>query len=565
MKKNPKEEPLFDLELNNVNTDYSSNSNEKESQSEQFDSSIHAKELNIEVEGKTNNYLNNALFSKTEGNNANKSSPKEKKDTLSNNSKILYDPYLESNCISRILFLWAFKILNISGKYKLKLEDLGKPALSNNASNFSKRINYIWNILGYKNYNISSLFRTIIRANISSIIILFILCSIFAYSDFFSVIITKVLIDYFNDPKRKESNFMADFPLWAIGLTFICTQTLSFILNLTIQMIQTNFAIKCGFELNCLIFDKIIQNKSSNIIYRINHGEIINYIQIDSIRLLSLVTSVPSCFFSPFIFLVYTYLLIDYFRLYFIPALVCIFIHIFINYKIGKSFKNKQIETMMKKDLCMRVITEALENIKILKLYNLENEYNRKIIDARRIEMDYFERSFHLKNLIKIINWFCPIIIPITTIGAYILFNDNFDISVILVGLSIFSKFIIPIKAFPNLINSILETLVSLKRIEDFLKLPEIKNYAIKINNCSKKDGFAIKIKNGCFSWGIKKEDKKSSNSKKILEFPFKTNNSPENSSNKINIQLDNINLEVRDINQSGNKKKENVKNECKV
>ena len=308
------------MELNNVNTDYSSNSNEKESQSEQFDSSIHAKELNIEVEGKTNNYLNNALFSKTEGNNANKSSPKEKKDTQSNNSKILYDPYLESNCISRILFLWAFKISNISGKYKLKLEDLGKPALSNNASNFSKRINYIWNILGYKNYNISLLFRTIIRANISSIIILFILCSIFAYSDFFSVIITKVLIDYFNDPKRKESNFMADFPLWAIGLTFICTQTLSFILNLTIQMIQTNFAIKCGFELNCLIFDKIIQNKSSNIIYRINHGEIINYIQIDSMRLLSLVTSVPSCFFSPFIFLVYTYLLIDYFRLYFIPC-----------------------------------------------------------------------------------------------------------------------------------------------------------------------------------------------------------------------------------------------------
>ena len=112
---------------------------------------------------------------------------------------------------------------------------------------------------------------------------------------------------------------------------------------------------------------------------------------------------------------------------------------------------------MMKKDLCMRAITEAFENIKILKLYNLENEYNKKIIDARRIEMDYFERSFHLKNLIKIINWLCPIIIPITTIGAYILFNDNFDISVILVGLSIFSKFIIPIKAFPNLINSILE------------------------------------------------------------------------------------------------------------
>ena len=117
-------------------------------------------------------------------------------------------------------------------------------------------------------------------------------------------------------------------------------------------------------------------------------------------------------------------------------------------------------------------------------------------------------------------------------------------------------------KAFPNLINSILEAVVALKRIEDYLKLPEIKKYAIKINNCSKKDGFAIKIKNGCFSWGIKKDDKKSSSSKKISESLFKTNKSPENSSNKINIQLDNINSEVGDINQSGNKKKENIKNE---
>ena len=550
MKKNSKEEPLFEFDFQNKNADYSSDSNESEDLWQKFYSTIHIKEPKIE---KTNKYE----VSKPEENNNNNPSFMEKDEFLLNNQKLLYDPYLDSNFISRIFFLWAYKILKMSKNYKLKIEDLGKPTSRNNSTNFSRKINYIWNNLGYKNYNTLPLLRTIIRANYYSIIAIFILCLLLAGLDFFSVIIIKQLIDYFNDKENKEPNFMDNFPLWVIGLVFICTQILISVFHLTTQMIQTNFGIKSGFELNCLIFDKILNN-SSNIIYKIDQGEIINYIQIDSMRLFTLVTSVLSCFISPFMILVYIYLLLEYFGLYFIPALIFIIIYIYANLKIGVSFTKRQKETMKKKDLCMKVTTEALENIKILKLYNLENEFNKKIIKARKIEMDYFEKSFYLKNLIKIINWFCPIIIPIMIIGTYISFNDSFNISVILVGLSIFSKFIIPIRAFPNFINAILEIFVSFKRIENFLKLPEVKKSAIKrLKNISKQDDFAIRIKNGCFSWG---RIKLNNNKKKNLEFIDKKNALNENKLNKNIMELDFINLGDEDINQNDEKNEEIVK-----
>ena len=48
-----------------------------------------------------------------------------------------------------------------------------------------------------------------------------------------------------------------------------------------------------------------------------------------------------------------------------------------------------------------------------------------------------------------------------------------------LIALYIFSKLQGPIRILPNVINNVLETTVSLKRIEDFLKHQDIKRDVI--------------------------------------------------------------------------------------
>ena len=158
----------------------------------------------------------------------------------------------------------------------------------------------------------------------------------------------------------------------------------------------------------------------------------------------------------------------------------------------------------------MKVTTETLENIKILKLYNWENEFKRKILESRSVEMDYTAKRYVMTNLNQAVNWLCPTLVSIVTIGIYQLFHDTFNISTMLIGLSIFSKLQNPVRMLPSVINNILETTVSLKRIEDFLKQPDINRDVIHKGPYDENGEYAIKISGGNFSWGVKQKKKQS-------------------------------------------------------
>jgi len=420
-----------------------------------------------------------------------------------------YDPYLGSNIINRFFFYWAFTILRMAKKYKLKTRDLGTPSTSNNARMFSKNLHRIWDDLEYKNYENYALFRTVVRSNSCALITVMILSALQAGLDYFSVIITKQFIDYFNKSgKKDDTSFTLDLPLWVLGSMFLGTQIISAFLNLHTQMIQTNFGNRAGYELNCFIYNKILNYAPSGFTQRANHGEIINFIQIDSMRLSFLVAIAPNAFVAPLMIIAYIYLLFDFFGLTFLSGLTILLSFMVMNYFIAKAFRRRQKRMMGKKDICMKVTTETLENIKILKLYNWENEFKRKILDTRKVEMDFTAKRYVMTNLNQTVNWLCPTLVSIITIGVYQLFNDTFNISTMLIGLSIFSKLQGPVRMLPNVINSILETTVSLKRIEDFLKQPDINKDLIKRGDYNENGEYAIKIEGGNFSWGVKQKKK---------------------------------------------------------
>ena len=420
-----------------------------------------------------------------------------------------YDPYLESNIINRFFFHWAYIILKMARKYRLVASDLGKPSKKNDSHHFAQNLHRIWDDLGYKNIQSHALFKTVLRSNACSLVIVVILSGIQAGLDYFSVIITKEFIDYFNkEGKIDDSSFTMDLPLWLLGLLFLGTQIVSAFMNLHTQMIQTNFGNRAGYELNCFVYNKILNYAPSGFIQRANHGEIINFIQIDSMRLSFLVSMAPNALVAPMMIGAYIYLLFDFFGIIFLSGLIVLLSFMVSNYFIAKEFRKRQKLMMGKKDICMKTTTETLENIKILKLYNWENEFKNKILNARRIEMDFMAHRYNMTNLNQTINWLCPTLVSIVTIGFYQLFNDSFNISTMLIGLSIFSKLQNPVRMLPNIINQTLETTVSLKRIEDFVKQTDIDSNLIKRGEYDENGEYAIKINGGNFSWGVKQKKK---------------------------------------------------------
>jgi ABC-type multidrug transport system fused ATPase/permease subunit len=96
----------------------------------------------------------------------------------------------------------------------------------------------------------------------------------------------------------------------------------------------------------------------------------------------------------------------------------------------------------------------------------------------------------------------------VAAIGAYQFLNDSFKIEDIFTSLGIFASIQNPMKSLPTTLDIILETLVSLGRIEKFLYQPEINKKNMICNDSeTMKKNIAIQILNGTFTWGKKMDN----------------------------------------------------------
>ena len=216
------------------------------------------------------------------------------------------DPFLDSNFISRFFLYWGFKVLRISKKTKIKKEYLGKLNKEHDSTYFYDRINRIWEEKGYKNFSKYALLWCILRSNLPKILFVFCLSISTAISDYFAVIFIKFFIDYF-DKDSDKSSFIYNLKLWQLGLCFITLQAMSSFLEIHTLMHMNVIGNRASFELNCFIYKKILQASPSSFTQRASEGEIVNFVQVDSMRLSWMIMTSPNIFINPIQILAYSY------------------------------------------------------------------------------------------------------------------------------------------------------------------------------------------------------------------------------------------------------------------
>ena len=493
------------------------------------------------------------------------------------------DPYLDSNIFSRFFMFWAYKVLKISKTTKIKKEYLGKLNKKHDSKYFYDKLNNIWENKGYRNISKHALFFCILRSNLFGLIIVLILSISTAAADYFAVLFIKYFIDYF-DPNSDKSSFIYNLSLWKLGLCFILLRTARTFLGIHLLMKMTAIGNKAAFELNCFIYNKILKASPSSFTQRATEGEIVNFIQVDSMKLSWMIQTSPDIFTNPIQIIAYSYLLFEFFSFSFFAGLGILILFFLINLKITKLFHATQKKVLAKKDIRMRKSTETFENIKILKLYSWEKKFMEKVLLARKDEMDAATKRFNISTTNISLFWLCPSLVACSTLGLYQYLNDKVSISTMLIGLSLFNKLQDPIRQLPSIINNIIESAVSLKRIEEFIRQPETISENVHKEKYNENVEYAIRIKKGNFSWGVKQEEK---NKKKKDEEENKNNliieedkkeeeynkDSDKNIINKINDLDENLipNIEIEpklEDNENINKEENDtdyIKDGCKI
>lgn len=187
-----------------------------------------------------------------------------------------------------------------------------------------------------------------------------------------------------------------------------------------------------------------------------------------------------------------------------IGGVVTMAIMIPVNSFLSKKVK-KLYKTQMKyKDARIRTTTEIISSMKSIKLYAWEKPMLDRLDHVRNdLEIENYKKIGVVSNLIYFA-WNCvPLMVSCSTFGLFSYSNKRpLSPEVVFPALSLFNILNDAIYSLPNIINSVIETRVSMNRLTDFLMSDELDDSFLEVEETPKDKTIpVVEIKNATFLW----------------------------------------------------------------
>lgn len=181
-----------------------------------------------------------------------------------------------------------------------------------------------------------------------------------------------------------------------------------------------------------------------------------------------------------------------------------------VNTFIAKYNKKLQQRLMKIKDKRSRLMNEILNNMKSIKLYGWEKAFAQKVFETRNDQELRMLRNIGIVQSASNFFWTStPFLVAFATFATFAATSPKpLTSDIIFPAISLFQLLSFPMAVFSNIINSIIEAIVSVKRLEDFLTADELDPDARKVilphqdpNGEATRGDEVITIKNGEFRW----------------------------------------------------------------
>jgi hypothetical protein len=128
-------------------------------------------------------------------------------------------------------------------------------------------------------------------------------------------------------------------------------------------------------------------------------------------------------------------------------------------------------EKMKRVDARMKLTTEVLNHLKLLKLYSWENEFMKKILDLRNKELDIYWKTNLLYCIVIYFFWACPTFVAISSFTSYQFIIGDLSLVNIMTLISVFNNLSAAIIFFPFFIHTAIECSVAFGRMEVYIGL----------------------------------------------------------------------------------------------
>ncbi|XP_031350249.1 multidrug resistance-associated protein 1 isoform X4 [Photinus pyralis] len=230
-------------------------------------------------------------------------------------------------------------------------------------------------------------------------------------------------------------------------------------------------------------------------------GEIVNLMSVDAQKFIELTPYINMIWSAPLQIILALYFLWQVLGASVLAGLAVMIILIPINGLIANRGKVLQIRQMKNKDERVKLMNEVLSGIKVLKLYAWEPSFEAQVLKIRNKEIKVLKQAAYLNAGTSFI-WSCaPFVVSLVSFGTYVLVDDShvLDAKTAFVSLSLFNVLRFPLSMLPMMISNVVQTFVSIKRLNKFMNCEEL-----DVNNVTHdpKEKVPILIENGIFGWG---------------------------------------------------------------
>ncbi|KAK5668380.1 Transporter of the ATP-binding cassette (ABC) [Batrachochytrium dendrobatidis] len=228
-------------------------------------------------------------------------------------------------------------------------------------------------------------------------------------------------------------------------------------------------------------------------------GKIVNLMSSDAFKVLDFASYVMYLWMTPLEALICIIFLVYIAGPAGLAGVAMMVIMIPIGGQIGHLIARYQKQLMEATDGRINAINELLHGIRIVKFFAWEPRFAKKIRDLRENELKALWSYIFTTALSRVIWAATPVLVSFCTFTMMTwVFGQNLDASTAFTALALLNLLRMPLQAFPDAIVKLMESLVSIRRIEDYLEEPNIHN---SVDSSAVFTDSVQFIGNATFSW----------------------------------------------------------------
>ena len=229
-------------------------------------------------------------------------------------------------------------------------------------------------------------------------------------------------------------------------------------------------------------------------------GEIINITSTDTGKLRSLAWGLNNLWSSILLISGYIAVLWWMFGVAVLAGLAALLAVIPLNLFIFKHNERLWDANSKHNDERVRIITDLLNGIRILKLFAWEALFRTKVDSIRSSQLTILRRIKLNDAVIECIWVTMPVVMALLTIMAYSMQGHTLSTASIFAGISVFHSMTHPLFNFPWCVMRIIEARVSLRRLQSFLSMPNLDRNGARPGSDAPTG--SISLSSATFAWG---------------------------------------------------------------